>query len=59
MHTHSLVANVLAIVIISKVVTIKDPPRLDQDSETSEHHMPGVPAHRQGSTTTHMDMCCV
>ena len=44
MHTHSLVAYVLAIVIISKVVATEDPSRLDQDSETSEHYMPGVPA---------------
>ena len=62
MPVHSLVANVLPIVIISKVVTIKDPSRLKEDPNTSEHHMPGVPAHTQGSTDvltarTYMHVC--
>ena len=56
MPVHSLVANVLPIVIISKVVTIKDPSRLKEDSNTSEHHMPGVPAHTQGSTANYMNV---
>ena len=61
MPGHSLVANVLPIVI-SKVVTIKDPSRLNEDSNTSEHHVPGVPAHMQGSTDvlsarTYMHVC--
>ena len=42
LQAHSLVANVLPFIIISKVVTIKDSSRLNQDSKTSEHHMPGV-----------------
>ena len=49
LHAHSLIACILSISIISKVVAIKDPSRLNQDSETSEHYMPGIPA--QGSTT--------
>ena len=56
MPVHSLVANVLPIVIISKVVTIKDPSRLKEDSNTSEHYMPGVPAHTQGSTENYMNV---
>ena len=47
MPVHSLVANVLPIVSISIVVTTDDPSRLNEDSNTSEHHMPGVPAHTQ------------
>ena len=49
LHAHSLVAYILSISIISKVFAIKDLSRLNQDSETSEHDMPGIPA--QGSTT--------
>ena len=48
LHVHSLVAYVLPIIVISKVFAIEDPSKLNQNSETSEHHMPGVPA--QGST---------
>ena len=59
MPVHSLVANVLPIVIISKVVTIKDPSRLNEDPNTSEHHMPGVPAHTQGSTENYMNVVYV
>ena len=46
--THSLVAYVLPFIVCSKVVTTKDISRLRQGSDTSEHHMPGVPA--QGGT---------
>ena len=47
-HAHSLVACILSIVIIFKVATIKNPSRLNQDSDTTEHDMPRVPA--QGSS---------
>ena len=49
MPVHSLVADVLPIVIISKVVTIKNPLKLNHDSKTSEHHIPRVPAHTRYS----------
>ena len=56
LHAHLLVAYILSVIVISKVVS-KDPSRLNQDSETSEHNIPGVPA--QGSSTCitlHMDL---
>ena len=60
MPVHSLVANVLPIVIISKVVTIKDPLKLNHDSKTSEHHIPRVPAHVHYSLQAgHTCMCVV
>ena len=45
LHAHSLVAHIYPITVCTKVV--KEPSRFNEDSETSEHHMPGVPA--QGS----------
>ena len=57
LQAHSLVANVLPFIIISKVATTKDVPGLSQDSDTSEHYMPRVPAQ---SGITYMYMCvCV
>ena len=44
LQVHSLVACILSIIVITKVVTIKDPSSLNQDPKTSEHHMPGIPA---------------
>ena len=52
LHVHSLVAYVLPIIIHSKVVTTMEISSLNKDSQSSEHHMPGVPA--QGSTTLHI-----
>ena len=49
-ETHSLIANVLPIIIISKVFPFQQPSRLNEGSDTSEHHMPGVPA--QSGTTS-------
>ena len=49
LQAHSLVANVLPFIIISKVVTIEDVSSLNQNSDTGEHHMPRVPA--QDGTT--------
>ena len=56
LQAHSLVANVLSFIIISKVATTKDISRLNQDSDTSEHHMPRVPA-QDGTTYMYMCMC--
>ena len=51
MHKPSLVACIFStIFIISKVITIEDPSGLNQNSNASEHHMPGVPV--QGSIST-------
>ena len=44
LHAHSLVAYIETFTVIFKVV--KDPSRFNEDPETSEHHMPGIPAHR-------------
>ena len=41
LHAHSLVAHIHPIIVIKEV---KDSSRLNEDSETSEHHMPWVPA---------------
>ena len=60
LHAHSLVTCVRSIVII-KVIPIKNPSSFNQDSETTEHYMPGVPA--QGSSMCaklhHSDLQCV
>ena len=60
LHAHSLVTCVRSIVII-KVIPIKNSSSLKQDSETSEHYMPGVPA--QGNSICaklhHRDLQCV
>ena len=51
--THSLVAYILPIIINSKVGLPEDASTVNQDSETSEHHMPWVPAQ---DSTTHVDI---
>ena len=49
LHVMSLNSNSLvAIIVIANIV--EDSSRLNQDSYTSEHHMPGIPA--QGSIST-------
>ena len=40
---HSLVANILPIIIVSKVLAIEDSSSLNEGPYTSEYHMPGVP----------------
>ena len=56
LHVHSLVAYILSIIVISKVIS-KDPSRLNQNSETSEHNIPGIPAQDSTTCTTlHMDL---
>ena len=53
LHAHSLVADVIPFSIIC-IVVINNSSRLKQNSETSEHHIPGVPA--QGGVK-HIILC--
>ena len=56
---HSLVADILSINISSKVSAIEDPSGFNQDSNTSECHIPGVPAQIKAAHVTLWDKLLV